>query len=33
MKILQAMREGLDEDQCKILLQAMTNLRNQFLNI
>ena len=33
LKILQAMREGLDPEQCEVLLQAMTNLRNHFFNI
>ena len=31
--ILQAMRKGLDDDQCRILIQAMTNLRDHFLTI
>lgn len=30
LEMVQAMRQGLDEEQCRILMQAMRNLRNHF---
>lgn len=33
LKMVQAMRDGLDQNQCEILVQAMTNLRNHFLKV
>ena len=33
LKMVQAMRDGLDPAQCEILVLAMTNLRNHFLKV
>ncbi len=31
--MVQAMRDGLDDGQCEVLVQAMTNLREYFLSV
>ena len=33
LDMVQAMRSGLDETQCEVLVQSMTNLRNHFLKV
>lgn len=33
LRMIQAMRDGLDATQCEILVQAMTNLRDHFLKV
>lgn len=30
LQMVQAMRQGLDDEQCRVLMQAMKNLRTHF---
>lgn len=30
LDMIQAMRQGLDDEQCRVLIQAMRNLRDHF---
>jgi DNA-binding MarR family transcriptional regulator len=33
LEMVRAMREGLDEEQCHVLIQAMQNLRDHFTTL